>query len=67
MSRRGPPMSHDERIRLINTPFPTVRLYGGRQWGGASIGDVDKYKSGETHHAQLSADEFDDVYPVEEE
>ena len=34
-------MSHDERVKLIKRPFPTVHIYGGRVWGGVSVNTRD--------------------------
>jgi hypothetical protein len=37
-------MSHEERIKLINAPLPTVRVYGGCSHGGSS--PLDKASGG---------------------
>lgn len=29
-------MSHEDRLKLINAPFPTLRIYGGSAWGGSA-------------------------------
>jgi hypothetical protein len=34
-AKKVQPMTHDERLRLINRPFPTVQIHGGKPWGGA--------------------------------
>lgn len=31
------PLTHEERLVLINKPFPTVRVYGARTAGGVGL------------------------------
>lgn len=49
-------LTHEERLRLINAPFPQVNIHGGRQWGGVSIAFSQNFAFG---HGQTKDDDYD--------
>ncbi len=51
-------MTHDERLRLINRPFPTVQLHGGRSWGGANTERLNSFGFGHGGGSERDSDDY---------
>jgi len=56
--------SHEERRRIIEAPFPTINIWGGRTWGGLSkreglIPDAGKLSWSRTGREDYSSPEED--------
>lgn len=49
------PLTHEERVKLINAPLPIVNVVGGRSWGGTVVGDT-SYQRSIAHRREVHGD-----------
>ena len=63
-------LTREERRKLLDAPFPSVNVYGGRSWSGTAVdpGHIDtRFRSYSNGEQFLMAILNDPWYPAEDE